>query len=106
MPNPLDKLVPDGPRLKRRAPKASKKAAQRKSTVAAKGATRNRPPRSVTPKAPSVWLHRVLILGAVAFVLTVGVQAYLHVHSLPVRHITIAGEMEHTQAEVVQELVQ
>lgn len=103
MPKVLDKLVPDAPRGKR---KASAQVRRRKPS-GGKGATRKRPARAVqASKAPSLWLNRALILGAVLVVAVAGARGYLHLQSLPVQQITVTGKLEHTQATAVQEMVQ
>lgn len=70
------------------------------------GATRN---TVATPKASgqsSAWLNRLLILLGAAVVLTAGLKAFLTVQSLPVQRISVTGELEHTQAQAVQDMVQ
>jgi cell division protein FtsQ len=71
------------------------------------GATRN---SVVAPKAASgkssVWLNRLLILFGAAVVLTAAVKAFVTVQSLPVQRISVTGELEHTQAQAVQDMVQ
>ncbi len=70
------------------------------------GATRNtkgpveRPPRSFA------WFNRVLILAGAGVVLLAAAQAYITLQSIPVQRISVTGELEHTQAEAVQEMVQ
>lgn len=70
------------------------------------GATRN---SVAAPKAAgqsSVWLNRLLILLGAAIVLTAAVKAFVTVQSLPVQRISVTGELEHTQAQAVQDMVQ
>ena len=58
------------------------------------------------PRAASAWVNRVLILIGAGVVLVAAGQAYITVRSIPVQRISVTGELEHTQAEVVQDLVQ
>lgn len=104
MPTAIDRLVPDAPRRKRA--QQANAAERRRKQPGGKGATRKQPPRSVKEKTPSVWFNGVLILCAVIAVAVAGGQGYLHLQSLPVKHITVTGELEHTQAAAVQEMVQ
>jgi len=55
---------------------------------------------------PSIWLNRVLILFGVAVVAVAATQAYLSVRRLPVQRIVVTGELAHTRAEAVQDMVQ
>lgn len=78
---------------------------------APQGATRNPVAREKTAQGktvaiPSIWLNRLLILLGAAVVLTAGVKAFLTVQSLPVQRISVTGELEHTQAQLVQDIVQ
>ena len=75
------------------------------------GATRNPVAREKTVEGgkiaiPSVWLNRLLILLGAAVVLTAGIKAFVTVQSLPVQRISVTGELEHTQAQLVQDIVQ
>ncbi len=54
----------------------------------------------------SVWLNRLLILLGAAVVLTAAIKAFVTVQSLPVQRISVTGELEHTQAQAVQDMVQ
>lgn len=69
------------------------------------GATRNTP-AARTPRRPSAWLNRLIILLAAGVVVTAAIQAYLTLRAIPVQRITVTGELGHTRTEVVQELVQ
>ncbi len=63
--------------------------------------------RTSSQAAPvSAWLNRLLILAGAAVVLTAAVQGYMVVQSLPVQRISVTGELEHTQAQAVQDMVQ
>jgi cell division protein FtsQ len=96
----------------RRAP--AKKAVKARGRRAPHGATRNAPAASdVTAKAAArasgqsaAWLNRLLILLGAAVVLTAAVKAFVTVQSLPVQRISVTGELEHTQAQLVQDIVQ
>ena len=71
------------------------------------GATRNaqRQQRDSGAKV-SLWFNRVLILCGAAVVLAAGVKGVLVVQSLPVQRISVSGELEHTQAQAVQDMVE
>ena len=70
------------------------------------GATRNTSAPVRRSAGLSVWLNRVLILFGATVVAAAATQAYLTLKVLPVQRITVSGELEHTQARVVQEMVQ
>ena len=72
----------------------------------AKGATRNTVVSPPGPGRPSMWLNRVLILFGAAVVLAAATRAFITVQSLPVQRISVTGELEHTQAQAVQDMVQ
>ena len=110
MPSALDKLVPDAPgRRKRKAPSAGKSAAARKpakSRKPVKGATRKSKGEAPVERAPSLWLNRLLIVAATSLVIAAGSKAYIEMQKLPVQRISVTGQLEHTQAEAVQSMVQ
>jgi cell division protein FtsQ len=58
------------------------------------------------PRQPSAWLNWIIILAGAGVVVAAALQAYLKLEAIPVQHITVTGELEHTQTEVVQEMVQ
>jgi len=72
----------------------------------ARGATRNATAPARAPARPSVWLNRALILFGVTVVAVAAAQAYLTVKRLPVQRISVTGELAHTQAQAVQDMVQ
>jgi cell division protein FtsQ len=89
---------------------AKKKPVKARGRRASQGATRN---TVVAAKSAgklggqsSVWLNRLLILLGAAVVLTAGVKSFITVQSLPVQRISVTGELEHTQAQAVQDMVQ
>ena len=82
---------------KRRPGTGSRKSGQ--------GATRNAPAAKKV-RAPSAWLNRVIILLGGAVVMAAGVRAYITLQAIPVQYITVTGELERTQTEAVQEMVQ
>jgi cell division protein FtsQ len=86
------------------APK--KPGAKGRGRRAAQGATRNTVVSARTPRQSSVWLNRLLILLGAAVVLTAATKAFITVQSLPVQRISVTGELEHTQAQAVQDMVQ
>jgi cell division protein FtsQ len=78
------------------------------------GATR-KAPRKASAKlswlaairqSASVWLNRLMILGAAGVVIGLGTQAYMKLQSIPVERITVTGTLQHTQTEAVQTMVQ
>lgn len=108
MPSVLDKLVPDAPG-KRKAPGTVKRPHKRKPAAARKavhGATRKGKAAAPVERAPSLWLNRLLIAAAAALVIAAGSKAYIEVEKIPVQRISVTGQLEHTQAEAVQAMVQ
>ena len=70
-----------------------------------KGATRKAP--AVKPKRkPSAWLNRLIILTAAGVVMVAALQAYITLQSIPVQHITVTGELEHTRTSLIQDMIQ
>ena len=100
MPSKADRLTGSPGRLRRGVRPAAKPRAP-----ATKGATR-RGAKDKTPRSPSVWWGRLLVLAAVALVSAAGMHAWVTLKSLPVQRITVTGALEHTQAEAVQDMVQ
>jgi cell division protein FtsQ len=82
-----------------------KSQAGARSRRPSQGATRKTPPVKAMRK-PLAWLNWVIILVGAGVVLAAAVQAYLKLEAIPVQHITVTGELEHTQTEAVQEMVQ
>lgn len=73
----------------------------------AQGATRRRAAsESNQPRQYGVWLNRALVILAAAVVLAGGARAWTALESIPVRRISVTGELAHTQAEAVQAMVQ
>lgn len=93
------------------AEKSVKKAAAKGGTARgrsrkpAQGATRKTTARAQS-RRPAAWLNRLLILIGAAVVVAAGVQACITLQRIPVQRITVSGELEHTQTEVVQDMVQ
>jgi len=117
---PPDEVGPDDARPEQDAPgtgRASRKRATRKERNSeprargrtakrsgAKGATRRvetaeRPPRN------HAWLNWLLILVGAGVVIAAAVQAYSTLQSIPVQHIVVTGQLEHTRTEALQEMV-
>ncbi len=70
-----------------------------------KGATRKTP--AVKPKRkPSAWLNRLIILTGAGVVMVAALQAYITLQSIPVQHITVTGELEHTRTSLIQDMIQ
>lgn len=104
--NKLDaRAHPRGPRPagERVVKKPTMKRAGRRP---AHGATRNSVVAVEQNVGTSVWLNRILILLGAAVVLVAATQAFITVASLPVQRISVTGELEHTQAQAVQDMVQ
>ena len=91
------------PEKRRRPTDRPEKISRRKPS---QGATRNTRESVRRPRASSVWFNRVLILAGAGVVLLAAAQAYITLQSIPVQRISVTGELEHTQTEVVQEMVQ
>jgi len=83
--------------------KQGKKGSRRRP---AQGATRNTAVSRKSPDWTSIWLNRALILFGAAVVLAAATRAFITVQSLPVQRISVTGELEHTQAQAVQDMVQ
>ena len=93
-------------RRRRSAGSSGRRAAPHRGKTA-QGATRRRDAReSQQPRQYGVWLNRALVVLAAAVVLAGGTRAWTALESIPVRRITVTGELAHTQAEAVQALVQ
>ncbi|MEZ5573672.1 MAG: cell division protein FtsQ/DivIB [Halioglobus sp.] len=91
---------------KSRAPAGA--GAKRSGRRPAQGATRNPNPAAekTTARSSSVWFNRLLILVGAGVVLVAATKAFITVQSLPVQRISVTGELEHTQAQAVQDMVQ
>lgn len=85
---------------------AKKRTAKSGSRKAVQGATRNSQSVTRAPRRPSVWLNRVLILLGAGIVTVAATKAYLTLQAIPVQRISVTGELEHTQAQAVQDMVQ
>ncbi|MCB1676042.1 MAG: cell division protein FtsQ/DivIB [Halioglobus sp.] len=69
------------------------------------GATRKRAATTVV-RRPSAWPNRLLVLLGVGVVLFAANRAFVALEAIAVQHIVVTGELEHTRAEAVQEMVQ
>ena len=85
---------------------AAEKSAAKRSRRPAQGATRTTVAAKQNARPSSAWLNRLLILLGAALVLAVATKAFITVQSLPVQRISVTGELEHTQAQAVQDMVQ
>lgn len=77
----------------------------------AHGATRKAPAPAATAavkaqRKPSAWLNRIIILAGAGVVLAAALQAYITLQSIPVQHVTVTGELEHTQTGLIQDMIQ
>jgi len=93
---------------------ASTARASKRPALSRRGGRRRPPPAGATRRAsapvkhrvPSVWLNRLLVLAGGAVVAAAAVQAMLFLRSIPVQYISVIGELEHTRAQEVQDMVQ
>lgn len=83
-----------------------RKPVKRPGRRPAHGATRNTVVVEARPQRTSMWLNRLLILVGAAVVVSAAIRAFITVQSLPVQRISVTGELEHTQAQAVQDMVQ
>lgn len=90
----------------KRKPAGKKRPVKNAGRRAAQGATRNSKAAARAPRRSSAWLNRVLILLGAAIVTAAATKAYLTLQAIPVQRISVTGELEHTQAQAVQDLVQ
>ncbi|MFB0950646.1 MAG: cell division protein FtsQ/DivIB [Halioglobus sp.] len=95
---PQKETARSGEARARRLPSAKRRPAS--------GATRNTAVVKERSGRSFFWLNRLLIVLATAIVLTAATKGFLMVQSLPVQRISVTGELEHTQAQVVQDIVQ
>jgi len=82
------------------------KARKRAGRQGAQGATRNTVVVETPGRSSSVWFNRLLILVGAGVVLVAATKAFIAVQSFPVQRISVTGELEHTQAQAVQDMVQ
>lgn len=77
----------------------------RRPAGASSGATRK---QRIAPKKPggAVWLNRSLVLLGSGVVLAAVVKGLVVLNAIPVERIIVQGNLRHTQAEVVQNLIQ
>lgn len=92
--------------LSQSAPKQGVRSTGGAGKASTKGATRNQ--RQPVKRAPRSfgWLNRILILLGAGVVVVAGIQAYAALQRIPVQRILVTGELEHTQASAVQDMVQ
>ncbi len=101
-----------GADAQRRGNRADKERVQKKPSMKrpgrrpAQGATRNTVVQVERSSWSSAWLNRLLILLGAAVVLAAATKAFITVESLPVQRISVTGNLEHTQAQAVQDMVQ
>jgi cell division protein FtsQ len=74
----------------------------------AQGATRNPVAAEKAPatRRNAAWINRALILIGAGVVLAAATKAFITVESLPVQRISVTGQLAHTQAQAVEDLVQ
>lgn len=87
--------------------KSKGKAPAKRGRKPAQGATRKvKTKQARASRAPSVWLNRILVLIGAGVVLIAATKSYIWLQAIPVQRIGVTGELEHTQAEAVQDMVQ
>ena len=92
-------------RMTKQAKQAGRSSSRARGRNPAQGATRKGP--EVKPqRKPSAWLNRLIIVTGAGVVLFAALQAYITLQSIPVQHITVTGELEHTRTDLVQDMVQ
>ncbi len=85
---------------------------QRRPKKPVRGATRQHSKEELVPaRAPRKpwsfnWLNRLMVLIGAGVVLAAALQGFITLESIPVQRIAVTGNLQHTQTEVVQELVQ
>ncbi len=91
----------------KRAPKQKHavEARRKPRSQQAKGATRKVEVTRQKQPGNFQWLNRILILVGAGVVLIAATQAYITLQAIPVERITVKGELEHTQTEVIQDMV-
>ncbi len=72
----------------------------------AQGATRKVQAAPAAKTDYALWCNRALVTVGCAAVLFAGLQAYVFLRAIPVQQIRVSGELEHTQAEAIQAMVQ
>lgn len=70
-----------------------------------KGATRKTAAAKM-PRKPSAWLNRIIILAGAGVVMVAALQAFITLQAIPVQRIAVTGELEHTQTEAIQDMIQ
>ena len=70
------------------------------------GATRKTQKKGPRPRRSSAWINRLLVLAGAAIVTIAASQAYITVKAIPVKHVTVTGDLENIQREAVQDMVQ
>ena len=70
-----------------------------------KGATRKGPAAVARKPKSFAWLNRVLILLGIVAVVTLSAKGYVALNAIPVEHIVVTGELEHTKTEALEEMV-
>jgi len=94
------RTAPSTTRTKRREPGPGKRVRK-----PAQGATR-KSPAVKAPRKPSAWLNRLIILTGAGVVTVAALQAYITLQSIPVEQVTVTGELEHTQTDLIQDMIQ
>lgn len=104
-----------GPTKKRRSPRSRPDQQEERKQVAQPRKVRGRPAQGATRKRTAAterqprsfaWLNRILVLLATGVVAIAATQAYIKLQAIPVERISVTGELEHTQTEAVQDMVQ
>lgn len=86
-------------------PRREKPAARAATRKPVQGATRKTQLERVARK-PSAWLNRIIILTGAGVVMAAALQAYITLQAIPVERISVTGELEYTQTERIQDMIQ
>ena len=111
MVGPVNKLLLEMPLFSGRRGKGKaqkRRPAKRRGRKPAQGATRtaSAPAAVRRSRQPAAWLNRLLILLGTAVVLVAATKAYITLQAIPVQRIAVTGELEHTQTEAIQDMIQ
>ncbi len=85
---------------------AARKAQAGATRKAQHGATRKAPAVAEKPQRSFRWLERIIILLGIGVVLAAGLKGWIALQSLPVKQITVTGELEHVSTAAIREMVE
>ena len=110
----LRREAPEPPRARARRGDANgqkpgetaRRSAPQRGRGTAKGATRRQAQPAARRRAGLGWLNRLLILLGIGVVAVAALEAWIFLSGIQVERIAVKGELAHTQAEAVQDIVQ